>query len=326
MSLATRCTTCGTVFRVVQDQLKVSEGWVRCGRCNEVFNALEGLFDLDRDTPPDWVPTGAPPPPEPATPGSPAAHPASLFDREGEPVDDGGTTVEHRPLSGVPEPHASTVSTAGVPEPAVDPGSPIGIDRGPDPAGETDEPLDPMPAAFPPIEDNEAPAFIRHADRRARWRSPRARAALSAAALLLAGGLSLQAAHHFRDLAAARWPVAKGLLESWCKVAGCTLGTPRRIEDISVESSGLTRAGESTDTFRLSVTLRNRAALALALPSVDLTLTDASGATVSRRALGGADFRAVSATIPASSEVHLQLLLTVAGKRVTGYTVELFYP
>ena len=46
MSLATRCTSCGTVFRVVQDQLKVSEGWVRCGRCNEVFNAIEGLFDL----------------------------------------------------------------------------------------------------------------------------------------------------------------------------------------------------------------------------------------------------------------------------------------
>ena len=56
MTLATRCTTCGTVFRVVQDQLKVSEGWVRCGRCNEVFSALEGLFDLGRDNPPEWSP------------------------------------------------------------------------------------------------------------------------------------------------------------------------------------------------------------------------------------------------------------------------------
>ena len=55
MSLATRCTACGTVFRVVQDQLKVSEGWVRCGRCDEVFNALEGLFDLERDSPPEWA-------------------------------------------------------------------------------------------------------------------------------------------------------------------------------------------------------------------------------------------------------------------------------
>jgi predicted Zn finger-like uncharacterized protein len=49
MTLATRCTSCGTIFRVVQDQLKVSDGWVRCGRCNEVFNAMEGLFDLQRE-------------------------------------------------------------------------------------------------------------------------------------------------------------------------------------------------------------------------------------------------------------------------------------
>jgi predicted Zn finger-like uncharacterized protein len=47
MSLATRCPSCGTVFRVVQDQLRVSEGWVRCGRCNGVFNAAEVLFDID---------------------------------------------------------------------------------------------------------------------------------------------------------------------------------------------------------------------------------------------------------------------------------------
>jgi predicted Zn finger-like uncharacterized protein len=58
MSLATRCSTCGTAFRIVQDQLKVSEGWVRCGRCSSVFNALEGLFDLGRDAPPDWTESG----------------------------------------------------------------------------------------------------------------------------------------------------------------------------------------------------------------------------------------------------------------------------
>ncbi|MCK6425121.1 MAG: zinc-ribbon domain-containing protein [Burkholderiaceae bacterium] len=48
MSLATSCPSCGTVFKVVEDQLKISEGWVRCGHCHDVFNALEGLFDLDR--------------------------------------------------------------------------------------------------------------------------------------------------------------------------------------------------------------------------------------------------------------------------------------
>jgi predicted Zn finger-like uncharacterized protein len=49
MSLAARCPQCSTVFRVVQDQLLVSEGWVRCGRCREVFNAIESLFELQRD-------------------------------------------------------------------------------------------------------------------------------------------------------------------------------------------------------------------------------------------------------------------------------------
>lgn len=68
MSLATRCTHCGTIFKVVQDQLKVSEGWVRCGRCNEVFNALPALFDLEKDPPPPrstQTQVAEPPPPQP---------------------------------------------------------------------------------------------------------------------------------------------------------------------------------------------------------------------------------------------------------------------
>jgi len=72
MSLATRCTHCGTIFKVVQDQLKVSEGWVRCGRCHEVFNALEGLFDMDREAPPARPPVPASPEPAQAiTPPAP---------------------------------------------------------------------------------------------------------------------------------------------------------------------------------------------------------------------------------------------------------------
>ena len=47
MTLATRCSACGTVFRAAPDQLRASDGWVRCGRCNSVFNAGEVLFDMD---------------------------------------------------------------------------------------------------------------------------------------------------------------------------------------------------------------------------------------------------------------------------------------
>lgn len=55
MSLATRCTHCNTAFKVVQDQLKVSQGWVRCGHCHQVFNALEEMFDTDQQS--VWSPS-----------------------------------------------------------------------------------------------------------------------------------------------------------------------------------------------------------------------------------------------------------------------------
>ena len=69
--LATRCPACSTVFRVVPDQLRVSEGWVRCGRCAEVFDATESLVDLDTGAPRRWngetLRRAAPVPPTPPT-------------------------------------------------------------------------------------------------------------------------------------------------------------------------------------------------------------------------------------------------------------------
>src|SRR5574343_1402747 len=76
MSLATRCIHCGTIFKIVEDQLKVSEGWVRCGRCHEVFNAMPTLFDMDSEAPPPRR-TPAPPTPEPAAVSAPRAAPAA---------------------------------------------------------------------------------------------------------------------------------------------------------------------------------------------------------------------------------------------------------
>ena len=43
MSLITRCPACGTMFKVVPDQLRITEGWVRCGHCSEVFDASSNM-------------------------------------------------------------------------------------------------------------------------------------------------------------------------------------------------------------------------------------------------------------------------------------------
>lgn len=43
MSQITRCPQCQTRFKVVDDQLRISDGWVRCGKCKSVFDALAHL-------------------------------------------------------------------------------------------------------------------------------------------------------------------------------------------------------------------------------------------------------------------------------------------
>jgi predicted Zn finger-like uncharacterized protein len=45
MVLATRCPHCETVFRVQAAELVRSRGLVRCGHCNEVFDASQSLLD-----------------------------------------------------------------------------------------------------------------------------------------------------------------------------------------------------------------------------------------------------------------------------------------
>ncbi|ARU05928.1 hypothetical protein CCO03_15740 [Comamonas serinivorans] len=43
MSRITRCPSCETLFKVVPDQLRLSQGWVRCGSCGTVFDAGEQM-------------------------------------------------------------------------------------------------------------------------------------------------------------------------------------------------------------------------------------------------------------------------------------------
>ena len=378
MSLATRCTACGTLFRVVQDQLKVSEGWVRCGRCDEVFNAMEGLFDLERDAPPEWS----------AVPGErPQADDIRRPPPEGvRNTWDGPAFVSHEPAAATVEPEAALTGSAvdkaieSVDEPRFPANPDIDIDietdtdtdhatpawlahlrernEFPDAPFNTDllhdgpmldasENTPDMPAAAldvsadahaeihadAPAEvqadaqiDTPTPDFVTRAAQAQRWQQPRARLALASAALLLSVALAAQAMHHHRDLIAVRWPASRPALTTWCGWANCRIELPRRVDDITVESTSLTHGAAGSDAFKLSVTLRNRGAVPVALPSVDLSLTDAAGQLVARRALAPSDFRAASLALAAGSDATLQLMLSAGSGRVTGYTVEVFYP
>lgn len=85
MSLVTRCPSCATTFKVVRDQLRISDGWVRCGRCSKVFDAT-----LDLQESPDAASQAPAQTPEqggdaPADEADPLSEPASLPEPEPEP-------------------------------------------------------------------------------------------------------------------------------------------------------------------------------------------------------------------------------------------------
>jgi predicted Zn finger-like uncharacterized protein len=386
MSLATRCTSCGTVFRVVQDQLKVSEGWVRCGRCQAVFSALEGLFDLDREVLPEWDDRATVEAPQATSraPAEPSTAGDAPFRAEGAVAEIDGVPahIEDRPSAfevegASPSDEGVSLAADAAVESNADDAQALGAEGTPSTRGELlADPIDahlfgprpraesaPKPAgqvdardrhefsdarfdsdlfeenasaaesevvetvadsAALPLESTIRPEFIRRADRRARWQTSPLRGLLLAGCVASALLLVLQAGHHFRDTAAARWPALRPVLAGWCRLADCALDAPRRIDDVQLENTALARA-VGMDAFVLSVQMRNRGPFTLTLPSVDLILTDGNGRLVARRALSPRDFRA-SSVIPAGAEVPLQLTLATGKAQVAGYTVEIFYP
>ncbi|MEO7851264.1 MAG: DUF3426 domain-containing protein, partial [Rubrivivax sp.] len=378
-----------TVFRVVQDQLKVSEGWVRCGRCSEVFNAVDGLFDLDHEEgaavnaadnepafdaderatleqpsparidalmqavthaepPQDETSSNETPPPvdEIVDTGT-AQTPEQMAYREAE-----------RELAAV----YAALTPIDLPAAAPHSVSPVSPALPDEPDGPAEAPTDglsdwPLPTAAdtavdspsdsaPPVEsldpldqpigalighETPTPQFLRHAERAERWRRPAVRWALAVLSLLLAATLAAQLALHYRDAMAAQWPLSRPWLQRACQAAGCSIAAPRRIDALSVDSSGLLRA-DGVGQYRLSLVLNNRAGTEVLMPAIDLVLTDEQGRTLVRRVLSAKDLGAEHSALAPRAELALAGMLDLSAlsdlgeRRVNGYTVELFYP
>ena len=184
---------------------------------------------------------------------------------------------------------------------------------------------DAAPAEEAPEE--AAPSFVREARRRAFWQSAPVRALLWLLLLLGAAGLALQVALTRRDWLATAYPATEPALRQLCRVAGCTVGPYRQLDAMAVESSSFTRV--TGNVYQFSVTLRNNAALPVAMPALDLTLSDMQGQPVLRRVIAPDELGA-PATLAAGGEFAGTARLTLAplpdSAAVISYRVEAFYP
>lgn len=150
----------------------------------------------------------------------------------------------------------------------------------------------------------------------------------SAASLLALAVLAGQLVHFYRAEIAARYPALRPQLERACELLGCTVGLPQRPALIAIEASDLRAPDPARPSLiRLTATLRNHAAHALAYPALDLVLTDARDHTLARRILLPADYlapgRDPAAGIGARAEVTVTLDLDTGGLDAAGYRLEL---
>lgn len=345
MSMITGCPACGTMFRVVPDQLKISDGWVRCGHCGEVFDAAAQLREEPAasrfaeaepvEPPPPPAPVVAPPPAEPET-----VDVAPLLVRaESAPVDERPRAVPP-PAAPVSDPDDFADAQFGQDALTDDEARALmrlstDADSRFTPSGFESPSPDTAPASRPfsssrlELEDADPGdmSFVRQARRSAFWRKPGTRVLLSLAVLALAGLLFLQYAVHERDRLAATDPSWRPWLRALCAPLDCAIGPPKRIEAILIDNSGFTRL--RPDAYRLSFSLRNQSTQPVAIPALQLTLTDTSDQPVLQRVFTPRELGAAADTIAPSSEfaASLALALDNAGAtRVAGYRLLAFYP
>lgn len=172
------------------------------------------------------------------------------------------------------------------------------------------------------------PSFVRTARRKALWHRPGMRLALGGCALLLAAALLAQVAVQQRHYLASAQPQWRPWLQALCAPLQCSIRPYQNIAAVAVDSSSFNKLRGTTYQFALA--LQNQSALAVAMPAVELTLTDSADQPVLRRVLEPAALSAPD-TLAAggawSGSVQMELRLDSAAQaRIAGYRVLAFYP
>lgn len=340
-ALITRCPACATMFKVVADQLRVSEGWVRCGHCGEVFDASAHLQEADTLAAAQSPPVAAAPSHldhrasasnDSELPSLPASElPSSGFPSETPSDFAGEASVSSHLADDLPEQEPDPTELAAAAQTLrEDPlDQPFELRRQDlsRPAELLSLPpsLQGEESAPPPLEE---PGFIRQARRQARWQHPAVRALLSVLLLALLVLLALQVAVQQRDRLAASEPALRPWLARLCSDIGCRIAPPRLIDAVAIDSSSFSKL--RPDAYRLQVTLKNQGRIEVAMPSLELTLTDSEEQPVVRRVLAPADLGATRPALAPATEWSGSIAIGVAdnslASRISGYRLLAFYP
>lgn len=307
------------MFRVVPDQLRISDGWVRCGQCEEIFDAsLHLLANQPVEAPiaPRQADLSELPDEAPQSDDTeflePAATPQTPDDQWPQPLRDSEALEVAQDHLQESEPDALQDSASAV-TPELDVNAPESLAI----QGEPEAAL-----VEPPV------SFLKTGNGHSFWGRTSVLWTMGLMGLILLLGFALQILVHERNRIVALEPNMAPWMQTLCDAMDCTLSPLRRIESIVIESSSFARV--RGNSHQLSFVLKNTSDIALALPAMELTLTDAQDQVVTRRVFEPAELGATAQVLLAGAEWSGAATLAVdAGskaERVAGYRLLAFYP
>lgn len=306
--MLTRCPSCATHFRVTPEQLKVRGGRVRCGECQNIFNALDSLIEEPVVV---TVPVAAAVPPAPTPeeiPGSAAV-----------PVADNAEEADEFPSSQAEE---IAVPPAAPFEPAPEASESLAADPGVEAAAPETEIADLDATAEATAEDWIA-TFPEPPPPPRRW-------PWVIGSLIALVAIVLQALLAFRVELVVLWPEAKPALVALCEMADCEVGLPAKVGLVGIEASDLHPDSEHKGRLVLAATLKNRAPFAQQFPHLELTLTDTADQAIARKVLAPADYLPSSSLIAGGMKPNADIPVAIgidSGEiAASGYRLYLFYP
>ncbi len=183
--------------------------------------------------------------------------------------------------------------------------------------------------AHPPSDAVPVPevSFVRQAKREAFWRQPWVRLLLSLLSLGLLLGWVAQLAVHERDRIVAMKPELRPWIEQLCQPIGCEIHVLKQIQVVQIDSSALIDL--KNGAYRFEVTLVNTAAYPVALPAVELAITNGDGQTVASKVVLPKDWPESPVQLPPRTEQALQIHMTLDKPQewpMSGYRALVFYP
>lgn len=305
------------MFKVVPDQLRISDGWVRCGQCDEVFDAnahLQAGFDATPVSAPSEPPkamnwggileadTSAPELPIPLEfPAAPPPDaPVSVKPSELDPIPSAFAFDDHRVNTNELAPFDAGMASVAVGTPAT-------------------SPLARVP---------EIPQFLKQQPAKPAKDGRLGRFSAIVLSVLLSLTLVTQAVVQERDRIAANAPLLSKWLEPVCEVLGCKISPLQQIESIVIDHSSFSK-GQS-EGYVLGFAVKSTALTEVAIPSLELTLTDMQDRAVIRRVFSPRELGYQKSVLSPGGEWSASVPVDVksieGGERISGYRLLAFYP